>query len=123
MLLEISKGKKRDNMNLRIGHGFDVHQLEEGLELFIGGVKVDHYKGCVAHSDGDVLLHAICDALLGAASLRDIGYHFPDNSQEYKNIDSKILLKKTKEILVQNNFGDQKVFVLYRLTLILIQDI
>lgn len=91
-------------MNIRIGHGFDVHQLAEGNDLFIGGVKIEHSKGCVAHSDGDVLIHAICDALLGAAALRDIGYHFPDNSLEFKNIDSKILLKRTVEILSEQRY-------------------
>jgi 2-C-methyl-D-erythritol 2,4-cyclodiphosphate synthase len=77
---------------IRIGYGYDVHRLEAGLPLFIGGVKLEHTKGCVAHSDGDVLIHAICDALLGAADMRDIGYQFPDTSLEYKGIDSKKLL-------------------------------
>ncbi|MGE0090518.1 MAG: 2-C-methyl-D-erythritol 2,4-cyclodiphosphate synthase [Bacteroidales bacterium] len=86
-------------MNLRIGHGFDVHRLEKGLKLTLGGIVIPHSKGCVAHSDGDVLIHAICDAMLGAAAMRDIGFHFPDNSKEYKNIDSKILLNKTYEII------------------------
>ena len=104
MHLEINKKIKDDKMNIRIGHGFDVHQLEEGRDLYIGGIKIPHYKGCIAHSDGDVLIHAICDALLGAAALRDIGYHFPDNSSEFKNIDSKILLKKTISILRENKY-------------------
>ena len=69
-------------MKIRTGFGYDVHQLEEGLDFYLGGIKLEHTKGCVAHSDGDVLIHAICDALLGAANLRDIGYHFPDNSGE-----------------------------------------
>lgn len=86
-------------MNIRIGYGYDVHQLAEGKELFLGGIKIPHTKGCVAHSDGDVLIHAICDALLGAAAMRDIGYHFPDTDLEYKNIDSKILLEKTKDLI------------------------
>jgi 2-C-methyl-D-erythritol 2,4-cyclodiphosphate synthase len=79
----------------RIGQGIDFHRLEKGLELCLGGIKIPSEKGCVAHSDGDVLLHALCDALLGAAGLRDIGYYFPDSEPEFKNIDSKILLKRT----------------------------
>lgn len=88
----------------RIGFGYDVHQLAEGRNLIIGGVHIPHLKGSLAHSDGDVLIHAICDALLGAASLRDIGYHFSDQSEEYKNISSLILLKKTVELLSDNGF-------------------
>ena len=79
-------------MNIRVGLGYDVHQLASGEELWLGGILIPHEKGTVAHSDGDVLLHAICDALLGAAGLRDIGYHFPDTELAYKNIDSKKLL-------------------------------
>jgi 2-C-methyl-D-erythritol 2,4-cyclodiphosphate synthase len=86
-------------MQIRVGFGFDVHQLKEGRDLWLGGVKIDHQKGALGHSDADVLLHAICDAILGAANLRDIGYHFPDNSGEFKNIDSKILLKKTVALM------------------------
>ncbi|MCW3088312.1 MAG: 2-C-methyl-D-erythritol 2,4-cyclodiphosphate synthase [Sediminibacterium sp.] len=82
-------------MGLRIGYGIDFHQLVEGRDLFIGGVKIPHHKGALGHSDADVLLHAICDALLGAACLGDIGVHFPDTSAEFRNIDSKILLAKT----------------------------
>lgn len=82
-------------MDFRIGHGFDVHRLAEGETLWLGGILVPHLKGTVAHSDGDVVIHAICDALLGALKLRDIGTHFPDNSAEFKDIDSKILLKKS----------------------------
>ena len=85
--------------NFRIGNGYDVHRLAEGLPLWLGGIRVEHGKGCVAHSDGDVLIHALCDALLGAANLRDIGYHFPDNDAAYKGIDSKILLAKVVELL------------------------
>src|SRR3954453_13700226 len=85
----------------RIGSGVDFHQLVEGRELWIGGVKIPHSKGALGHSDADVLLHAICDALLGALSLGDIGTHFPDTSSEFKNIDSKILLQRTYT-LVQN---------------------
>ena len=92
-------------MGFRIGHGFDVHRLAEGEELWLGGIKIPHYKGTVAHSDGDVLIHAICDALLGAAKLRDIGYHFPDNDLEYKKIDSKILLERTCKLLGDNHYS------------------
>jgi len=91
-------------MKLKIGFGYDVHKLEEGEELIIGGNKIEHYKGTVANSDGDVLIHAICDALLGAANLRDIGFHFPDNSSEFKNIDSKILLKKCVSLLKSKEY-------------------
>lgn len=80
--------------NFRIGHGYDVHALGEGLRLVIGGVEIPHEKGCIAHSDGDVLIHALCDALLGALALGDIGKHFPDTSAEFKGIDSRILLSK-----------------------------
>lgn len=83
----------------RIGHGYDVHQLRQGLPLWIGGVKIESQLGAVAHSDGDVLIHAICDALIGALSLGDIGKHFPDSSEEFKNIDSKILLARTMELI------------------------
>ncbi len=79
---------------IRIGFGYDVHRLEEGKELWLGGIKLSHNKGAVGHSDADVLIHAICDALLGAANLRDIGFHFPNTAAEYKGIDSKLLLKK-----------------------------
>ena len=91
-------------MKIRIGQGYDVHQLASGRPFVLGGVKIDHPVGMVAHSDGDVLLHSICDALLGAAGLRDIGYHFPDNSDEFKNIDSRILLRKTRELLVSKGW-------------------
>ena len=86
-------------MSIRIGYGIDFHQLVEGRDLFIGGVQIPHEKGALGHSDADVLLHAICDALLGAACLGDIGVHFPDTSAEFKNIDSKILLQKTFELI------------------------
>ena len=86
-------------MSYRIGFGVDFHQLSEGRDLWIGGVKIDHHKGAVGHSDADVLLHAICDAMLGAACLGDIGIHFPNTAQEYRNIDSKILLKRTFELI------------------------
>lgn len=86
-------------MNFRVGQGYDVHRLAEGESLWLGGILIPHHKGTVAHSDGDVVIHAICDAILGAAKLRDIGTHFPDNSAEFKNIDSKILLKRTLELV------------------------
>jgi len=91
-------------MKIKVGFGFDVHALAEGESLIIGGIEIPHHKGTIAHSDGDVLIHAICDALLGAANLRDIGYQFPDTSSEFKNIDSKILLKKTVELLKSKGF-------------------
>lgn len=88
----------------KIGHGYDVHALAEGLDLWLGGVKIDHEKGCVAHSDGDVAIHAICDALLGAAALGDIGKLFPDTSAEFKGIDSKILLGRVVEALAEKGY-------------------
>jgi 2-C-methyl-D-erythritol 2,4-cyclodiphosphate synthase len=91
-------------MNIRIGQGIDFHRLEKGLNLWLGGVSIPSEKGCVAHSDGDVLLHAICDSLLGAAGLRDIGNQFPDTSPEFKDIDSKILLKKTFKLIKEKGF-------------------
>ncbi len=86
-------------MKIRVGFGFDVHALVTGRELWIGGIRIDHTLGLQGHSDADVLIHAICDALLGAANKRDIGYHFPDTAGEYKNIDSKILLRDTMQII------------------------
>ena len=86
-------------LHQRIGQGIDFHRLEEGRELWLGGVRINSAKGCVAHSDGDVLIHAICDALLGAAGLNDIGYHFPDTSEEFRGIDSKILLRRVVEMI------------------------
>jgi 2-C-methyl-D-erythritol 2,4-cyclodiphosphate synthase len=86
-------------MSYRIGSGVDFHQLAEGRQLWIGGVRIDHLKGAVGHSDADVLLHAICDALLGALCLGDIGVHFPDTDNTYKNIDSKILLQRTVQLI------------------------
>ena len=91
-------------MKIRVGFGYDVHQLAEGEEFWLGGIFLDHTKGNVAHSDGDVLIHAICDALLGAANMRDIGFHFPDTSKEYKKIDSKILLQKTVLLLKERGY-------------------
>ena len=92
-------------MSYRIGFGIDFHQLVEGRDLWIGGVKIPHYKGALGHSDADVLLHAICDALLGALALGDIGMHFPNTDPEYKNIDSKILLQKCFELIRQKGFS------------------
>ena len=91
-------------MKIRTGIGFDVHQLADGLPLWLGGIQVQHTKGCVAHSDGDVLLHAICDALLGAVALGDIGKHFPDTSAEFKGIDSRKLLAKVVGLLADKGY-------------------
>lgn len=91
-------------MNIRVGFGYDVHRLVEGRELWLGGIKIEHSLGLLGHSDADVLIHAICDALLGAANMRDIGYHFPDTSGEFKGIDSKILLRKTMELLRESSY-------------------
>ncbi|MCX8018958.1 MAG: 2-C-methyl-D-erythritol 2,4-cyclodiphosphate synthase [Chitinophagaceae bacterium] len=91
-------------MNFRIGSGIDFHRLTEGRDLWIGGVNIPHTKGAEGHSDADVLLHAICDAILGAVSLGDIGTHFPDTDPAYKNIDSKILLRKTVALLHEKGF-------------------
>ena len=88
-------------VNFRVGHGYDVHALGNGLRLVLGGVEIPHTKGCIAHSDGDVLLHAICDALLGAAALGDIGKHFPDSSAEFKGIDSRKLLARVVGLLAE----------------------
>lgn len=91
-------------MKYRTGIGYDVHQLKDGLPFYLGGVKVEHTKGAVGHSDADVLIHAICDALLGAANLGDIGKHFPDTDMKYKGIDSKILLKETYELVKKKGY-------------------
>ena len=91
-------------MNLRIGYGVDVHQLKSGLPLFIGGIKIPSETGALGHSDADVLLHAICDALLGAVNLRDIGFHFSDKDPKYKGIDSKILLREVLSIIEKKNY-------------------
>ena len=91
-------------MNIRVGQGYDVHRLVEGRALFLGGIEIPHEKGLLGHSDADVLIHAICDALLGAAALRDIGYHFPDTSAQFKGIDSKILLQKTIDLLTEKGW-------------------
>jgi len=89
----------------RIGYGYDVHALADGLRLVLGGVEIGHSKGCVAHSDGDVAIHAICDALLGAAALGDIGLHFPDTSSDFAGIDSRILLRRTVALLAGKGYG------------------
>ncbi|PUZ21175.1 2-C-methyl-D-erythritol 2,4-cyclodiphosphate synthase [Chitinophaga costaii] len=91
--------------NFRIGQGVDFHQLVEGRDFWLGGVRVDHHKGALGHSDADVLLHAICDALLGAAALGDIGHHFPDTDAQYKNIDSKLLLARTRELITEKGYA------------------
>ena len=93
------------NNNIRIGHGYDVHKLENGKKFVIGGIEIDHYKGAVGHSDADIVIHVICDALLGAMSLGDIGSHFPDTEETYKNIDSKILLEKVLTLVKKNNYN------------------
>ena len=91
-------------MKIRTGIGYDVHKLVEGKTLTVGGIETPHTKGSLGHSDGDVLIHAICDALLGAANLRDIGFHFPDTSAEYKGIDSKILLKEVVRLVKEKDY-------------------
>lgn len=90
---------------IRVGFGFDVHQLVTGRDLWIGGIRIEHEKGLLGHSDADVLIHTICDALLGAANMRDIGFHFPDTAGEYKDIDSKILLKRTVELIAAKGYA------------------
>lgn len=92
-------------MKIRVGFGFDVHQLEEGKDFWLGGIKIPHTKGAVGHSDADVLIHTICDALLGAANLRDIGFHFPPTDNTYKGIDSKILLKDVVKLITDKGFS------------------
>ena len=92
-------------MKIRTGFGYDVHQLKEGFDFWVGGIKLNYHKGAVGHSDADVLIHAICDALLGAANLRDIGYHFSDKDPKYKGIDSKILLKNVVDLLKEEGYN------------------
>lgn len=92
-------------MKFRIGHGYDVHALGDGLRLVLGGVEIPHTKGCIAHSDGDVLIHAICDALLGAVAEGDIGKHFPDTSDEFKGIDSRLLLQRVVGLLSEKGYA------------------
>jgi 2-C-methyl-D-erythritol 2,4-cyclodiphosphate synthase len=91
-------------MKIRTGFGYDVHRLVEGRALWLGGIRLEHDRGLLGHSDADVLIHAICDALLGAANLRDIGFHFPDTGAEYKDVDSKILLAKTMEMIREKGY-------------------
>ena len=91
-------------MDFRIGHGYDVHALADGLPLVLGGVRIDHTKGCIAHSDGDVAIHAVCDALLGAVALGDIGKHFPDTSADFAGIDSKILLRRVAAMVREKGY-------------------
>lgn len=92
-------------MKVRVGFGFDVHPLVQGREFILGGIKVEHYKGALGHSDADTLIHAICDALLGAANLGDIGFHFPDTSIDFKGIDSKIILSKTVQLIREKGYS------------------
>lgn len=92
-------------MDIRIGNGYDVHALAEGLPLWLGGVQIDSPIGCIAHSDGDVAIHALCDAILGALALGDIGKHFPDTSSEFKGIDSKILLRRVMDLIEAEGWG------------------
>lgn len=89
---------------VRVGFGYDVHRLVEGRELWLGGIRIEHSLGLLGHSDADVLIHAVCDALLGAANMRDIGYHFPDTSEEFHGIDSKVLLQKTVELIATKGY-------------------
>ncbi|MBW6500316.1 MAG: 2-C-methyl-D-erythritol 2,4-cyclodiphosphate synthase [Bacteroidales bacterium] len=91
-------------MKIRIGQGIDFHRLAKGPDLWLGGIRIPSELGCIAHSDGDVLLHALCDAILGAAGLRDIGFHFPDSDVSFRNIDSKILLKRSFELIREKGF-------------------
>ena len=96
-------------MKMRVGFGYDVHQLKEGEEFWLGGIKLEHLKGAVGHSDADVLIHVICDALLGAANQRDIGYHFSDTDPKFKGIDSKLLLKETIDIIAKNGWKIENI--------------
>ncbi|MDY5686172.1 MAG: 2-C-methyl-D-erythritol 2,4-cyclodiphosphate synthase [Prevotella sp.] len=91
-------------MNIRVGFGYDVHKLVEGRDLWLGGIRIDHTLGLLGHSDADVLIHAICDALLGAANMRDIGYHFPDTSADTLGVDSKVLLRKTVALIATKGY-------------------
>ena len=91
-------------MKIRVGLGFDVHQLVENRDFWLGGIRIEHTHGLLGHSDADVLIHAICDALLGAANLRDIGFHFPDTGKEFAGIDSKILLRRTTDLLKEKGY-------------------
>ena len=103
-MISTVKIEKENKLKIRVGFGFDVHQLKEGEEFVLGGINIPHQKGAVGHSDADVLIHTICDALLGAANLRDIGFHFPPTDNQFKGIDSKILLKKVVELLTEKRY-------------------
>ncbi|MFB0926060.1 MAG: 2-C-methyl-D-erythritol 2,4-cyclodiphosphate synthase [Vicingaceae bacterium] len=92
-------------MKIKVGFGYDVHQLKDGKDFWLGGIKLDHEKGAVGHSDADVLIHSICDALLGAANMRDIGFHYPPSDNQYKGIDSKILLKDVVKLISDKGFS------------------
>ena len=96
-------------MKIRVGFGYDVHQLKERYDFWLGGIKIEHSLGAVGHSDADVLIHVICDALLGAANLRDIGYHFSDTDPKFKGIDSKILLKETIDLIAGKGWGIENI--------------
>jgi len=96
-------------MKIRVGFGYDVHQLKDGTEFWLGGIKIDHEKGAVGHSDADVLIHVICDAMLGAANKRDIGFHFSDSDPKFKGIDSKILLKETLGIIEKSGWKVENI--------------
>ena len=96
-------------MKIRTGIGIDVHRLETGRDFWLGGIKIEHEKGCIAHSDGDALIHAICDALFGATGMGDIGLHFPDTCPAYKGIDSKVLLRKTKDVIENKGYAISNV--------------
>jgi len=96
-------------MKIKVGFGFDVHQLRDNCYFWLGGIRIPHHKGAFGHSDADVLIHAICDALLGAANLRDIGFHFPDTSEEFKGIDSKVLLKKVIQLITDKGYSIQNI--------------
>lgn len=98
-------------MDIRVGFGFDVHQLVEGRDFWLGGIKVEHNKGALGHSDADVMIHAICDSLLGAAALGDIGKHFPDTDQKFKNIDSKILLSNVMDLIKKQGYAISNIDV------------
>lgn len=91
-------------MKIRVGYGYDVHQLVEGRALWLGGIKIEHTLGLLGHSDADVLIHALCDAMLGAANMRDIGFHFPDTSEAFEGVDSKILLDKTRALIATKGY-------------------
>lgn len=106
MVLATCLAKREDSsMKVRVGFGYDVHKLVEGRDLWMGGIKLEHSLGLLGHSDADVLIHAICDALLGAANMRDIGYHFPDTSSDFENIDSKILLSKVVKLIADKGYS------------------